>query len=774
MRLIEIHNAKLEPPCIALSWQVSEHLSHEPSYRLELLSPDPYLDLDALLGEALTTDIDLSEGVTRRFHSHVLAGSDTGQKGEQYTYALELGSWLSFLAERQNCRIFQKLSVPEILAEVFATHHQGDYRFELEQHYEPREYCVQFRESDLNFVKRLLESEGIYFWVEHQHDRHVIVFSDTQHFVDMAAPYASLRFLPDGEEQRSIDGREGIQRLQRTRRLRASHVALRDFNYLVPANRLDSAAKVEAPATSAPTTADALPLEHYDYAAGYGDVEQGNRLARLRLQALQAQSHQLLGQSNVRGLTVAQAFSLEGHPDALRNRRYFLTATDLCFAQDGPDSASSGRNISANFHALPDNVPFRAPLRTPSPAVPGIQSATVVGPAGSEVHTDKLGRVRVHFHWDRYTSTEEDASCWIRVSQAWAGKGWGMLTLPRVGQEVLITYVDGDLDRPLVTGAVYNGDNPTPYNLPKDIRYSGIVSRSLKQGLDKNASQLTFDDQRGAERLMLHAERDMQSTVERNSAVSVGQDMYTQVEGTTTSETANDIGYEDVKVEYTGTKIDYTGVEITHAGVVMDFIGTESKYIGVGTEFIGVATEFRGVSTEFIGIGTEFRGVSTEYKGISTEFVGLSTEHTGVSVETTGIATEMIGVETSLIGMSSETVGVELSVRGVATELSGTVTSITGSEFSVTGTSIEQIGTSVADIGTETLTVGTATATKGSETTTIGTLTENIGTLNATKGTAIETIGTLIEMIGTKISNEESSEKEIGSEIASFGIQIKN
>ncbi|MFG6740362.1 type VI secretion system tip protein TssI/VgrG, partial [Burkholderia pseudomallei] len=209
-----------------------------------------------------------------------------------------------------------------------------------------------------------------------------------------------------------------------------------------------------------------------------------------------------------------------------RNRRYYVTNSELTFIQDGPDSTSQGRNVAVKFRALADDQPFRPLLVTKRPRVPGIQSATVVGPEMSEVHTDKLGRIRVHFHWDRYKTTEADASCWIRVTQAWAGKGWGVLAMPRVGQEVIVVYVDGDLDRPLATGIVYNGENPTPYDLPKDIRYTGLVTRSIKRaGGIPNASQLTFDDQHGAERVMIHAERDLQQTVERNSSTSIAQDL---------------------------------------------------------------------------------------------------------------------------------------------------------------------------------------------------------------------------------------------------------
>ncbi|WP_122886866.1 type VI secretion system Vgr family protein, partial [Burkholderia pseudomallei] len=188
MRLIELRSPLLDPDAVALSFVVHENLSQEPSYQLDLLSHDPDLDFDALLGSTLSADIDLGEGDIRTFNTHVFGGYDTGQMSGQYTYTLELRSWLSFLAENRNSRIFQNMSVPQIVEQVFQGHQRNGYRFELEGTYEPREYCVQFQETDLNFVKRLLEDEGIYFWVEHEPDRHVVVISDTQRFEDLPLP----------------------------------------------------------------------------------------------------------------------------------------------------------------------------------------------------------------------------------------------------------------------------------------------------------------------------------------------------------------------------------------------------------------------------------------------------------------------------------------------------------------------------------------------------------------------------------------------------------
>ncbi|VCB19024.1 Rhs element Vgr protein [Burkholderia pseudomallei] len=604
--------------------------------------------------------------------------------------------------------------MPQIVEQVFQGHQRNGYRFELEGPYEPREYCVQFQETDLNFVKRLLEDEGIYFWVEHEPDRHVVVISDTQRFEDLPLPNDTLEYLPDGEESRAIQGREGVQRLQRTRRIKSNNVALRDFDYHAPSNKLDSDAQQVSP-----PNLEGIPLEYYDYAAGYREPEQGERLARLRLEAIQAESHTLVGEANARALATGRAFTLIGHPALGRNRRYYVTNSELTFIQDGPDSTSQGRNVAVKFRALVDDQPFRPLLTTPRPEVPGIQSATVVGPEMSEVHTDKLGRIRVHFHWDRYKTTEADASCWIRVSQAWAGKGWGVIAMPRVGQEVLVTYVDGDLDRPLVTGIVYNGENPTPYDLPKDIRYTGLVSRSIKRaGGYQNASQITFDDQRGAERVMIHAERDMQQTVERNSSTST-------------------------------------------------FTGVSTSFTGVSTSFTGVDTGFKGVSTSFTGVDTSFKGVSTSFTGVSTSLTGSSNSVTGVSNSMTGISSSWTDVSMSTTGQSQSITGVSLSYTGTSNSMTGTSTSVTGTSTSITGTSMSNTGSSTSITGTSMSTTGSSTSVTGSSVSTTGSSVSTTGSSVSTTGSSVSTTGFSFSYTGVSYSDTGIDLKKVGMQVKS-------
>ncbi|WP_374419607.1 type VI secretion system Vgr family protein [Chromobacterium sp.] len=759
MRLIELHSPILDADSIALSFKTDERLSQEPSYQLEISCADPALDLDGLLGTRLGLEIDLGAAGTRPFHCQVLGGHDTGQTQDRYTYALELGSWLSFLAENQNCRVFQQLTVPQIVEQVFGEHQRPDFRFELEHAYEAREYCVQFLESDLNFVKRLLEDEGIYFWIEHQLERHVVVLSDTQRFDDLAAGYDWLSFLPDGDEFRPLPGREGVQRLQRGRRVRPTNVALRDFDYHAPSNRLDSDARENHPGL------EGIRLEHYDYGAGYNHQAGGDRLARLRLEALQADSHQFTGMANARGLATGGAFTLDGHPDAARNRRYYVSASQLIFLQDGPDSSGQGRNVQCLFRAMADDRPFRPLRQTPKPMLPGIQSATVVGPVNAEVHTDALGRIRVHFHWDRYKTQEEDASCWIRVSQAWAGKGWGVLAMPRVGQEVLVTYVDGDLDRPMVTGIVYNGDNPTPYDLPKDIRYTGLVTRSLKHGRYNHASQITFDDQRGAERVMIHAERDMQRTTERNSSEAVGQDMNTSVNGTATTVTG-------ASVSYTGVSVSFTGLSASFTGVSTSFTGLSTTFTGVATGFTGINTAFSGVTNNFTGSLNNFFGVITQFIGVNTTFSGVVTSLTGTSTSVTGASQSLIGLSTALTGVHVAATGKSQTMTGVSSSYTGTSCSVTGKHIGITGTNKVVIGTAISDVGSAISVTGTSMSTVGSATHFIGTSMSTVGSATNVTGKLMSTTGSATNVVGTSMSTVGSATNVTGSSMSTTGSSV--
>ncbi|HBZ15521.1 MAG TPA: type VI secretion system tip protein VgrG [Pantoea sp.] len=695
-----------------LSFQTQEELSRTPLFQLEIASAEPDLDYSELLGKQLTVLIEQKQDLPRPFHLYIVGGEDAGQQGTKSVYRLTLSCWLWFLQQNRNCKIFQNKNVPTIIEEVFARYGVARYRLDLSENYPGREYCVQFAESDFNFISRLMEDEGIIWFFAQEDEQHTLVITDNQTFQPLSLTYDQLLYSPDGEEQRAI--REGIQRLQRARQVHSSDVVLRDYDYLNPRNNL------QTHATNSSESLPDTPLEWYDYASGYSDRTRGETIARLRLQQFSAQGQMLSGESNATGLKVGHAFSLSLHPDQNRNRRFKLISCAYRYIQDGPDSSAQGRNVTCRFTAINDDVIWRPARITPKPQLPGIQSATVVGAPESEVHTDSYGRIRVHFHWDRYKTSEEDSSCWIRVVQAWAGKGWGVIAMPRVGQEVLVSYIDGDLDRPLVSGIVYNGDNPPPYRLPEQINYTGLVSRSLKQGQPQHASQITFDDKRGNERLMLHAERDMQTSSGRNDIRDVGNDAYERINRTKIEDYQDHIVNRDnyfsttktqvmeTDTSFTSTKTSVTSTEDETAtkGTSTTFTAKSSSVTGISHSTTGISTSRTGISTSMVGISTGMTGISTSMTGVSTSMTGVSTGMTGVSTSFTGIGTSFTGVSTGFTGVDTSFTGVATSTTGVSTSTTGVSTSMVGSSNSTTGLSISNTSAAYSQVGVDLKTAG--------------------------------------------------------------------
>ncbi|HGM6748081.1 type VI secretion system tip protein VgrG [Serratia ureilytica] len=753
MPLIEIDNPVLaELNAFPLSFTTQEGLSSNSQYSLEFECEQADVDYESLLGEGIRIQIERPDFGSRPFYAYVIGASDAGQHQDKFVYKLELSTWLWFLMQNRNSRIFQDLNVLDIIEQIFSRYGFADYRLDIQGTYPTREYCVQFSETDFAFISRLLEDEGIWYYFDHAEDKHTLVITDRQDFDDLDFGYAVLPFMPDSEENRAI--REGIQRIQRSRKVRPNEIVLRDFDFQNPRKNLQT--KVEESRLGLQNT----PLEWYDYAAGYVDTERGENLARLRLEEMQSDGHLLFGESNAVGLMAGKDFSLILHPDANRNRRFKLTRCDYVFVQDGPDSSSDGRNVTCRFNALNDDVAFRPLRETPKPQMPGIQSATVVGAPNSEVHTDKFARIRVHFHWDRYKTTEEDSSCWIRVVQAWAGKGWGVIAMPRVGQEVLVTYVDGDLDRPMVTGIVYNGDNPPPYQLPEYINYSGMVSRSLRSGKPQHASQLTFDDNRNNERVMLHAERDLQTTVERNKASKVGGDKFDVVDNTATDWFSNHVSYKDFNFSITGFSAAVTGISSSLTGISISSTGTSTSCTGISTSFTGLSSSFTGISSSFTGLSNSFTGMSSSCVGVSNSMTGLSNSFTSNSNSMTGISNSFTGVSTSQTGSSTSFTGVSVSTTGTSTSTTGISTSTTGTSTSTTGTSTSTTGTSTSTTGTSTSTTGTSTSTTGFST--------------SATGSKIGTTGSSIESTGISISYTGASLSQNGVDLKSVGMQSKN
>lgn len=405
-------------------------------------------------------------------------------------------------------RIFQGRTVPEIVQQVL----KGggvDVRASLSGRYAPREYCVQYRESDLDFVHRLLEDEGIVYWFEHGQDAHVLVLADAP---SAHPPLAGGDQLIFREPSGAVVTDDHVDAFGTAIELRPARISLRDFDPARPALDLTSTAAGEGD----------LDLEIYDHPGGYTDPAAGTARSRLRLEEQRARAVRFEGASPCPRIAPGFTVELAEHPGGL-DGEYLITGVEHVGRQPevlGGGAGAPDAPYRNRFTCLPASVPFRPERRTARPVVFGAQTAIVVGPPGEEIYTDAQGRVKVQFHWDREGKRDERSSCWIRVAQTWAGPGYGALYLPRVGQEVVVEFLDGDPDRPLVTGAVYNGANPPPLSLPAEKTRSTLRSASTPGS--EGSNELRFEDAAGQEQVYLHAQRDLSILVENDETHRVG------------------------------------------------------------------------------------------------------------------------------------------------------------------------------------------------------------------------------------------------------------
>lgn len=493
----------------------SEELGRLFRYQLLLLSERDDIVLDDLLGKGMTIHLAVEGGHVRHFHGLVAHAAFTGNEGIYGRYEVTLVPWLWFLGRRQDCRIFQQLSVPEIVKAVFEGWPVADFEIKLDESYGTRDYCVQYRESDLDFVCRLMEDEGIYFFHRHRDGGHTLVLADGEGAHEPGPGCGTIPYFePDTAARRE---RDHVFAWTARAKVRAGTATLRDFDFEKP--RTDLTGTGAEPKPHALATA-----EVYDYPGGYRELAVGDQRARVRLEELQADHARAQGEATAGGLVCGNRFELERHPRKDQNRGYLVVAAGYEVQSEAYRSVigSQGELFRCRFEVQDLAVPFRPARVTPRPRVGGPQTATVTGPAGEEIHTDKYGRVKVQFHWDRLGKRDQDSSCWVRVSQLWAGSAFGGIHIPRIGQEVIVDFLEGDPDQPIITGRVYNALLMPPYGLPANATQSGIKSNSSKGGGGSN--ELRFEDKKGAEEVWLHAQKDENIVVENDKTEKVGHD----------------------------------------------------------------------------------------------------------------------------------------------------------------------------------------------------------------------------------------------------------
>lgn len=490
----------------------SEAISELFGFTITVTSEDTAIVFDDVVGRDAVLTIGVGE--ERRYVHGIVRRFEQMDEGRNITaYELQLVPRVWRLLHRHDSRIFQELTVPRIIESVLQTAGitAKQFRMNVVGTYRPREYCVQYRESDWHFIERLTEDEGIYYFFEHHGEDHVLVFADAPWLHQPIAGSSQVLFRPS---LGGLTSGEHVTRFRRMEEVRPGKVALRDWNFKKPELQLDGSA-------SADKDTD---LEIYDYPGDYDALGDAGPLARVRLEQQQVVRRMVRGESGCARFIPGNTFGLEEHTRDNFNRKYLITRVEHEGAQPqmGEAAAGSTSTYHNKFVCIPDDIPFRAPSRTPRPTIKGIQTAIVVGPAGEEVHTDEHGRVKVQFHWDRQGKRDARSSCWIRVSQIWAGAAWGTMYIPRIGHEVVIDFLEGDPDRPLIVGRVYHGANVPPYALPANKTLSTMKSNSSPGGNGFN--EFRFEDKKGQEEIYLHGQKNWTIRILNDKDQNIGHD----------------------------------------------------------------------------------------------------------------------------------------------------------------------------------------------------------------------------------------------------------
>lgn len=500
------------------SFRVTEAISSPFEMNLTVLSDD-----DAITFDALSRKIGILNlygqgiGTARQFNGSIseLRYLGSGRRFSRYHITLVPHFW--FLSQRQDCRIFQMQTTPDIIRQVLDDADMSDYRFELAAQYETKEYVLQYRENDQHFVQRLMAEHGLWYYFEHSETGHTMVIVDSNdaipELISLPTNSSYTGSLIYHSQAGGTPDREHISDLEQISRIHTGLVSYGDYNYLTP----------KIPQGTSSNDGPNFDLQRYDYFGRYTTPNIGQQRAAEWMSEYTVDSHQIEAASDIMRLTAGYSVDISQHPRTDINRDYLMLTVmhtgynPRVHEEESSDAPSTYHN---QFVCLPRDITFRAP-KMASPVVDGPQTAVVVGPAGEEIYTDEYGRIKVQFHWDRYAQSDEHSSCWLRVSQSMAAPNWGAVYLPRIGHEVIVTFLEGDPDRPLVTGAVYNGLHTPPYPLPENKTRTVFRTQSHKA---EGYNEMYFEDENDQEEVYFRAQKDMKTKVLNNRYRDIGND----------------------------------------------------------------------------------------------------------------------------------------------------------------------------------------------------------------------------------------------------------
>jgi type VI secretion system secreted protein VgrG len=514
-----------------------EQLSQPFHGEIALLCDSGDLNPDETLGKPLTVSLATTDTTAVRYFSGVVTEFEqSGYNDRFHEYRAVIRPWFWLLTRTADCRIFQDMSVPDIFKQVCRQAGFGDFDLRLNATYGALEYCVQYRETDFNFLSRLLEREGIFYFFEHSEDKHVMVLLDDAGDCKAITGYDSVPFYPATGPGAPSRERDHLQTWSFQKTFLPATFSSRDYNYEKPTMTPEGTSSVSRAYENSK-------YEVYDYPAeAYPNLDSRtvDRVAKLRVQELQVPQMIARGSGDAAGLAAGHVFKLTGHPRDSLNIQYLVTAISVDLTAPAYHAGAGGAEMqfSIAMEGVDAREPYRPARVTPKPMIHGTQTAVVVGAPGAEIHTDEQGRIRVQFHWDRKGKMDDKSSCPVRVAQIWAGSAWGALYIPRVGQEVVVSFLEGDPDRPIVIGSVYNGVNKAPYALPDNKTQSGIRSNSSPGGNGSN--ELRFEDKKGSELVYLHAQKDRTIGVENDEDHSVGHDRKKTVKNDETTSIGKD------------------------------------------------------------------------------------------------------------------------------------------------------------------------------------------------------------------------------------------
>jgi type VI secretion system secreted protein VgrG len=675
-----------------------ETLGHPYVYRLTLLSENPAIAPEKVLGQPLTVEIRLDNGSVRYFNGVVIYFAKTGLTVRYTRYAAELRPRLALLDYTRDCRIYFNAKAPELAAQLLS-HAGGDVdRGTLKEDYRKREYCVQYRESHSNFIQRLFEEEGIYYFFKHAKGRHTMVLADSESAHRKVEGYESIPVR--ATEHRQAHDQEHFWSLNVAGSLYpGKFTTLQGYDHSKA--RLKA---IQLPVKPSPAPDPGPDFDDYDNPGGLSEKADAEGDATVRMESDLVANTVIQVEGNTMGLGAGDRLKLTRHPldgtdfnpfwsDHDFDKEYLITSATYAMSInqfETGDTVGSDEPFKASYGLLDTQVQFRPRRSANRPRIEGPQTALVVGPGGDEIYTDTLGRVKVQFDWDRLGGHDQDSSCWVRVSQAWAGKQWGAMHIPRIGQEVIVEFLDGDPDRPIITGRVYNADNMPPYTLPGNKTQSGIKSRSSKGGAASNFNEIRFEDLKGKEELFIQAEKDENINVKNNQSSTVGVDRSLTVGNNETVKIGNDrtetVGANE-KIDIGANRTETVGADESvtiGANQTLSVGANRSKTVGA-SESITIAAS----STETVG-ATRAVTIAAAYQltvgGAINETVGAAkAEEIGgaKSVNVGAASSESVGANKTLSagGNISESAGgnIEIVAKGNLSE-KGTVVAIQGED----------------------------------------------------------------------------------------------